>query len=37
ILILPWNIKDEVVAQLADLKDRGIRFLVAVPEMTTVI
>ncbi|NND42731.1 MAG: methyltransferase domain-containing protein [Silicimonas sp.] len=36
ILILPWNIKDEVVAQLADLKDRGIRFLVAVPEMTTV-
>lgn len=32
LLILPWNIKDEVMAQLADLKDEGTRFLIAVPE-----
>lgn len=32
LLILPWNIKDEVMAQLADLKTQGTRFLIAVPE-----
>lgn len=36
ILILPWNIKDEIVTQLADLRAEGTRFLVAVPEMTIV-
>jgi hypothetical protein len=33
ILILPWNIKDEVVAQLADLRKSGIRFVTAIPEI----
>jgi len=33
-LILPWNIADEVVNQLADLARNGIAFLVAVPELT---
>ena len=32
LLILPWNIKDEVVAQSADIKGQGTRFLIAVPE-----
>lgn len=33
ILILPWNIKDEVIAQLADLRQKGVRFVTAIPEM----
>lgn len=36
ILILPWNIKDEVVAQLADLRKSGIRFVTAIPEIEIV-
>lgn len=34
ILILPWNIADEVRAQLAHLADQGSRFVTAVPELT---
>ena len=33
VLILPWNIRDEVTDQLADLKARGTRFATAVPEV----
>lgn len=33
ILILPWNIADEVRLQLAPLEDRGTRFVVAVPSV----
>ncbi|MEA1051627.1 class I SAM-dependent methyltransferase [Lamprobacter modestohalophilus] len=33
ILILPWNIADEVKAQLAHLAQRGTRFVTAVPEL----
>lgn len=36
ILILPWNIKDEIVSQLSDLRDEGVRFLVAVPSVRVV-
>jgi len=36
ILILPWNIKDEIVTSLADLKSNGTRFFVAVPEIAQV-
>jgi len=32
VLILPWNFRDEIVAQLAHIRDWGGRFLVAVPE-----
>lgn len=31
VLILPWNLKDEVMAQLADIRAWGGRFAVAVP------
>lgn len=31
VLILPWNLRDEVVAQLAYIRDWGGRFAVAVP------
>ncbi len=33
VLILPWNIADEVAAQLSDLAARGTRFATAVPEV----
>ncbi|WP_407493101.1 methyltransferase domain-containing protein [Pseudooceanicola sp. MF1-13] len=33
IVILPWNIADEVMAQLSDLAEQGTRFVTAVPEI----
>ena len=33
ILILPWNLKDEIVAQLADARRWGARFVVPIPEV----
>jgi SAM-dependent methyltransferase len=33
VLILPWNIADEVRAQLAHLAEQGTRFVTAVPEL----
>ncbi|MBF0424579.1 MAG: methyltransferase domain-containing protein [Magnetococcales bacterium] len=33
ILILPWNLKEEIVAQLATVRSWGGRFVVAVPEL----
>ena len=33
VLILPWNIAEEVKAQLADLVERGTRFVTAVPSL----
>ena len=34
ILILPWNLKDEIMAQLSDALEWGPRFLVPIPEVT---
>ena len=36
ILILPWNFKDEILAQLADARDWGARFIVPIPEPTLI-
>jgi hypothetical protein len=36
LLILPWNLKEEVAQQLADLKARGVRFVTAIPCLTIV-
>ena len=33
ILILPWNLKDEIVAQLAYVREWGGRFVVPIPEV----
>jgi SAM-dependent methyltransferase len=33
ILILPWNLKDEVMAQLAYARDWGAQFVVPIPEV----
>ena len=34
VLILPWNLREEVMAQLSDLRERGTRFVTAVPELS---
>jgi SAM-dependent methyltransferase len=34
VLILPWNLKDEITEQMADVRDWGGRFVVAIPEVT---
>jgi SAM-dependent methyltransferase len=36
ILILPWNLKDEVMAQLAYVRDWGARFVTTVPRLEVV-
>jgi hypothetical protein len=33
ILILPWNLKDEIVAQLSDARRWGAQFVVPIPEV----
>jgi SAM-dependent methyltransferase len=34
ILILPWNLKDEIAEQLAHTREWGAQFIVAIPEAT---
>ena len=34
VLILPWNLTDEIVAQMAEVRSWGGLFVVAVPELT---
>lgn len=34
VLILPWNLKDEVTAQLAHIRDWGGKFVVPIPELS---
>lgn len=34
VLILPWNIAEEIKAQLGDLAERGVCFVTAVPELS---
>jgi SAM-dependent methyltransferase len=36
ILVLPWNVKDEILAQLAHVRDWGGRFVIPIPEATVV-
>ncbi|HTA19935.1 MAG TPA: methyltransferase domain-containing protein [Polyangia bacterium] len=36
ILILPWNFKDEIMAQLAHARGWGAKFIVPIPEATVV-
>ena len=35
VLILPWNIRDEIVASMADVRKWGGKFVVPVPTLTT--
>jgi hypothetical protein len=34
VFILPWNVKDEIIAQLAHIRDWGGRFIVPIPSAT---
>jgi SAM-dependent methyltransferase len=34
LLILPWNLKDEIMAQMSAIRDWGGRFVVPIPEVT---
>ena len=34
VLILPWNLKDEITEQMAGIREWGGRFVVAIPETT---
>lgn len=34
VLILPWNIKDEIISQLAAIRDWGGRFVVPIPKLS---
>ena len=34
LLILPWNLRDEIMQQMADVREWGCRFVVAIPEVT---
>jgi hypothetical protein len=36
VLILPWNVKDEIVAQMARIREWGGRFVVPIPTVTVV-
>jgi hypothetical protein len=31
ILVLPWNLRDEIIAQLAHARSWGARFIVPIP------
>ena len=33
VLILPWNLKTEIVAQLSEMRNHGTRFVVPIPEV----
>ncbi len=33
VMILPWNLKDEISEQLAYIREWGARFVVAIPEV----
>ena len=34
LLILPWNLREEIMEQMADVREWGCRFVVAIPEVT---
>lgn len=36
VVILPWNLREEIAAEMADLVAAGTRFVVAIPEVTVV-
>jgi hypothetical protein len=33
VLILPWNLREEILEQMADVRSWGGRFVVAIPEV----
>lgn len=37
LLILPWNLKDEIISQMAGIRDWGGRFVVPIPEVKVLV
>ena len=37
ILILPWNLREEIVAQLAQVREWGARFVVPIPRLEVIV
>ena len=37
VLILPWNVKDEVMHQMADIRAWGGKFVVPIPEVQSAL
>lgn len=33
VLVLPWNLKDEITSQLAYIKDWNAKFVIPIPEL----
>jgi hypothetical protein len=36
VLILPWNFKDEIIQQMAKIREWGGKFVVPIPEATVI-
>lgn len=36
VFILPWNVKDEIMDQMSDIRDWGGKFVVPIPELTVI-
>ena len=36
VLILPWNLKEEITAQMSDVRSWGGKFVVAIPEVRVI-
>jgi hypothetical protein len=34
VLILPWNLKDEIMREMSYVREWGARFIVPIPELT---
>jgi hypothetical protein len=33
VLILPWNLRDEIIERMADVREWGGRFVIPIPEV----
>jgi hypothetical protein len=36
VLILPWNLREEIIEQMKDIRGWGGRFVVAIPELEVI-
>jgi hypothetical protein len=36
VVILPWNLKDEIINQLSDIREWGGRFVVPIPTLEVI-
>ena len=37
VVILPWNLKNEIVSQLKDIRSWGGKFVVAIPQLEIIL